>query len=77
MARVKNPANRERYYEELLEGASSPKERFEVLRARLAADVKRLPDELRDGAYASAGDALKGVIEAIGDVIEDVRPVGV
>jgi hypothetical protein len=68
---------REKYYEDLLEGAESPKERFEVLRSRLLADVKRLPAELRDGAYASAADALKGVIEAIDDAIEDIRPVGV
>lgn len=68
---------REQYYEDLLEEAESPKERFEVLRSKLLADVKRLPDELRDGAYASAADALKGVIEAIGDAIEDMRPVGV
>jgi len=63
---------REKYYEDLLEEAESPKERFEVLRSRLLADVKRLPADLRDGAYA-----LKGVIEAIGDAIEDMRPVGV
>lgn len=68
---------REKYYEDLLEEAESPKERFEVLRSRLLADVKRLPAELRDGAYASAADALKSVIEAIDDVIEDIRPVGV
>ena len=75
MARMRNPENRQRYYDELLDEAGSPKERFEVLRSRLLADVKRLPDELRDGAYLSAADALKGVIEAIGDAIEDVRPV--
>lgn len=75
MARTENPERRERYYEGLLEEAGSPKERFEVLRSKLLADVKRLPDELRDGAYASAADALKGVIEAIGDAIEDIRPV--
>jgi len=68
---------REKYYEDLLEEAESPKERFEVLRSRLLADVKRLPVELRDGAYASAADALKSVIEAIDDAIEDIRPVGV
>lgn len=68
---------REKYYEDLLEEAESPKERFEVLRSRLLADVKRLPVDLRDGAYASAADALKGVIEAIDDAIEDIRPVGV
>lgn len=67
---------REKYYEDLLEEAESPKERFEVLRSRLLADVKRLPAELRDGAYASAADALKSVIEAIDDAIEDIRPVG-
>lgn len=67
---------REKYYEDLLEEAESPKERFEVLRSRLLADVKRLPAELRDGAYTSAADALKSVIEAIDDAIEDIRPVG-
>lgn len=76
MAWVKNPEKRELYYEEMLEQAPSPKEKFEVLRSRLAADVKRLPEELRDGAYATAADALKSVIEAIGDAIEDMRPVG-
>jgi hypothetical protein len=75
VARTGNTENRQRYYEELLDEAGSPKERFEVLRSKLAADVKRLPDELRDGAYASAADALKSVIEAIGDAIEDMRPV--
>lgn len=77
MARMTSTLNRERYYEGLLDEAGTPKAKFEVLRSRLAADVKRLPDELQDGAYAVAVDALKGVIEAIGDAIEDVRPVGV
>jgi hypothetical protein len=75
MAQQRSTGKREKYYEELLEGAESPKERFEVLRSRFLADVKRLPDGLRDGAYASAADALKGVIEAVGDAIEDIRPV--
>lgn len=75
MARTGNTENRQRYYEELLDEAASPKETFEVLRSKLAADVKRLPADLRDGAYASAADALKSVIEAVGDVIEDMRPV--
>lgn len=75
MARTGKTGNRQQYYEELLEGAQSPQKRFEVLRSKLMADVKRLPAGLRDGAYSSAADAIAGVIEAVGDAIEDTRPV--
>jgi DNA repair exonuclease SbcCD ATPase subunit len=76
MARTGNSAYREDWYEARLEEAATPKEQFDVLRGRLAASAKKLPDELQHGAYANAVGALKGVIEAIEDALEDVRPVG-
>lgn len=76
MARPGNSAYREDWYETKLEQATTPKDTFDVLRGRLAASVKRLPDELQPGAYASAADALKSVIEAVEDALEDMRPVG-
>jgi hypothetical protein len=76
MARAANSPYREDWYKSKLEGAATPKDAFEVLRGRLAASVKRLPEELQYGAYATAVDALKGVIEAVEDAIDDTRPVG-
>lgn len=76
MAHPGNSAYREDWYEAKLEEAATPKEQFDVLRGRLAASAKRLPDELQHGAYANAVSALKGVIEAIEDALEDVWPVG-
>lgn len=77
MARQGNTAFRERWYEQELEAAPSPKAEFEVLRSKLAADVKRLPEELRDGAYQVAVDALRGVIEAVEDAMGDSQIVSV
>lgn len=75
MARPVNTAYRERWYEDRLRTAKDPKDKFEILRSKLAASVLKLPEELRDGAYANAVDAISGVIEAVEDALEDVRPV--
>lgn len=77
MGRPKNSAYREKWYASKMKQAASPKEQFEILRGKLAASVLRLPEDLQDGAYANAVDALKGAIEAVEDAMEDVRPVGV
>ncbi|AXH66347.1 hypothetical protein SEA_SATIS_188 [Streptomyces phage Satis] len=69
MGRPVNTEFRARWYERELEAAPDPKAEFEVLRSKLAADVKRLPEELRDGAYQVAVDALRGVIEAVEDAM--------
>jgi len=76
MARAGNSSYREDWYEAKLEEAATPKEQFEILRGRLAASTKKLPEELQPGAYANAVDAMKSVIEAIEDAIGDVRAVG-
>jgi hypothetical protein len=72
MARTASSSFRERYYAEELEAAETPKEQFEVLRSRLAADVKRLPEDLRHGVYEDAASALKGIIEAVQDAMGDL-----
>lgn len=63
---------REQYYQDLLDAQSTPKGQFEVLRSRLAADAKKLPEELQHGAYEDAVKALSGIIEAVGDALEDL-----
>lgn len=74
---VTDTKRREHWYAQRVEGASTPKEEFEVLRSRFMADVKRLPEELRDGAYQNAVEALAGAIESISDALSDVRPMRV
>jgi hypothetical protein len=79
MGRPANTTYREEWYEKLLEAEETPKGQFEVLRGRLAADVKKLPEELQYGAYEDAVSALRGIIEAVNDALEDIgtrRPVG-
>lgn len=66
-----NSGKREEWYEALMETASTPQRKFDILRGRLAADVKRLPENLRPGAYEEASRALEGVIDAIGDALAD------
>lgn len=77
MARMLNTTYREKWYARKLREAETPKDQFEILRSKLAASVLKLPENLRDGAYANAVDALSGAIEAIEDAMDDVRPVGV
>lgn len=78
MARPATTRFRERWYQRKLEEAATPRDQFEVLRSQLAASIKKLPDELHDGTYQQAVSALKGVIEAVEDALEDIgrRPAG-
>lgn len=70
-------AYRGKWYEERLRQAPTPKDQFDILRGQLAAGVKKLPVELHDGTYQQAVSALKGVIEAVEDALEDIgSPVG-
>lgn len=79
MAQPGNTKFREQWYESMLDSEEDPKKRFEILRSKLAADVKRLPEDLRAGTYEQASSAIQGVIEAIQDVLEDIgtRPPSV
>lgn len=78
MARRAITPYREKWYERRLEQAETPKDEFEVLRSQFAASVKKLPAELHDGTYQQAVSALRGVIEAVEDALEDIgrRPAG-
>lgn len=76
MARESSVEKRNQWYERQMELADGPRDKFEILRSKLFADVKRLPEELRDGAYETAVEALRSVIEGIGDAIEDSRQTG-
>jgi hypothetical protein len=69
---ARNAESRERYYQELLDSEDTAKGKFEILRSRLAADAKKLPEELQHGAYEDAAKALSGIIEAVGDALEDL-----
>jgi hypothetical protein len=75
MGRPTNSAYRQKWYALKMKQAASPKEQFEILRGKLAASVLKLPEDLQDGAYANAVDALSSAIEAIEDAMDDVRPV--
>jgi hypothetical protein len=75
MAWVTRTDGRNRWYERQIELASTPQEEFEILRGKLLADIKRLPEEFRDGVYENAIEALRGVIEGVGDVIDDRRRI--
>lgn len=66
-------SRRERWYEERLQGAETPRQEFDILTGRLAADVKRLPEELHHGIYEAAADALRGIL---GDVNEAMVSFG-
>lgn len=79
MARPVNTQFREQWYQNLLEAEENPKGKFEILRSRLAADTKKLPEELQYGVYEDAVKALSGIIEAVNDALEDIgirHPVG-
>ncbi len=69
MAHHVNRTFRECRYEQMPEGETGSKGRFETLRSRLAADIGRMPAELRPGAYAVATAALEGVLEALEDAV--------
>lgn len=75
MAWVSKAEKRNRWYERQIEMARTPQDEFEILRGKFLADVKRLPEGLRDGAYESAIEALRSVIEGVGDVIDDTQRV--
>lgn len=78
MANPRSSDYREGWYENLLAAAPDPQRKFEVLRSRLMADIKKLPEGLRPGMYDEAAGALEKLIETIGDVLDDMtaRPTG-
>ena len=74
MGRPANTEFRQQWYEEKLREKKDPRGRFDTLRGKLAADIKKLPEPLRNGAYEQAISAVQGVIDAVGDALEDSAP---
>lgn len=65
MARPDRSSHRDKWWEERLKGAQTPKAKVTVLQGKLLADLSRLPEQFQDEARDLTALLLEGVLDEL------------
>lgn len=73
MARREDDSYRDKWWEDKLAGADTPKKKVTVLQAKILADIQKLPENQREEALELASVMLENLVDEIAIRIEEER----